>query len=271
MLEEDEVETEKYRQALLKKYKDFFDLNNRLFQLAKDMVETNKITSDTALHDVMAFLFAKAHKTFWAIDILTQRGFGQDAATLTRSLFELLVTAKYLARGEEGLVNKYSYFDNILHKKLIDKYKKDIKKGKISLSAECQALLSDKEKMEEVEKSYRDAEPYFKGNQRKDTWSGKTIKEMAEEVGLYHEYHYVYWLLSHQVHSSPISMRDYISLSGGEMECESGPSKRSLRKEVISYSFIFFLGVLAVVNQTFQLNLETQISGIEKSINALQI
>jgi hypothetical protein len=258
MLKEDEEESEKWRQEFLKKYKDFLDLNNRLFQLANDMVNTNKITSNTTLHDCMAFLFAKSHKTFWAIDILAQRGFGQDAAILTRSLFELLVTTKYLTK-EEKSVDRYSHYDCILRKRLIDKYKEDIKNGKISLSAEVQALLNDKEKMAEVEKSYQIAEPYFKENRRKDAWSGKTIKEMAEEVGLYHEYNYFYWLLSHQVHSNSMSMRDYINFSGGEIECESGPSERFV-KEVLRYSFLFFLDVLEVVNQTFQLGFKDQIS-----------
>src|SRR3990167_2784685 len=99
MLEKDETETKQWRQGCLKKYKPFFDLNNKLFQLTDNMVNSGKIKRDSPLHDVIAFLFGKAYKTFQAVDILMQRGYGQDAAILARSLFEILVNMKYLAKG----------------------------------------------------------------------------------------------------------------------------------------------------------------------------
>lgn len=113
MLEKYEIETEKCRQEILKRYRHLFELNKNLFQLADDMINTGKMKRDAPLHDVIAFLFSKALKTFQAVDILCQRGYGQDVAILARTLFEILVHVRYLAKGDDELVNKFVRFDRV--------------------------------------------------------------------------------------------------------------------------------------------------------------
>ena len=123
--------------------------------------------------------------------------------------------------------------------------------------------------MEQLEEDYQKAKPYFAENRRKNTWSGEGIGEMAEDkdVGLYYEYNYIYWLLSHQVHSNAMSLRDYVNSRGEEPEFEIGPSA-SFFPEVFRFSLWHFLGILEVVNTTFQLGFEGQISEISQALGA---
>jgi len=272
MLEKDEIETEQWRQGCLKKYRTFFDLNNKLFQLAENienMANTGKINRDTPLHDVIAFLFSKAHKTFWAIDILAQRGFGQDAAILARSLFEILVTIKYLAEGDKSRVNKYLSFIKFQDKKLIDRYIEDVKSGKILPIPEFQAVSDDKEKMKQIEKEYEEAKLLYKKNRIKNTWSGLSIPEMVEKVDLYkvdlyYERKYLYPLLSDQVHSTVTAAKDYINKDG---DWVIGPSEKLL-PPVLLLSPAWFNRILEVVNREFQLGFEDQISGMAEALEA---
>ncbi|HHT9134941.1 MAG TPA: DUF5677 domain-containing protein [Candidatus Avalokitesvara rifleensis] len=258
MLEKDEIETEQWRQKCLEKYKPFFDLNNKLFQLAE--IATNKITRDIPLHDVMAFLFGKAHKTFQAVDILMQRGYGQDAAILTRSLFEILVISKWIIAGDSERINKFVNYHRVLRKKLFDMYREDIKNSKFSRTPETEAILNNDDIRKKIGDNYSDVKHLYPNEY---LWSGKTIKKMAEEVGLDHDYDYSYGLLSDQVHSNAMVIQDYISFPKEEMEVEYGPSK-SFLPEVFFYSTQFFLKFLCEVNQTFQLGFEGRISETAK-------
>lgn len=263
MSENDRLETEEFRQACLTKHKASFDLNKRLLKLAQCMMDSKKIKGESQFHDVMAFLFSKSYKTFWAIHILAQHGFGQDAVILTRSLFEILVTSKYIIAKDADLVEKFVKYDLIVHKKRADKLKEDIERERIPRIQELEAFFNDTVRMQELAESYSQVKDLYPD---KRYWSDKSIKKMAEDVGLSFDYDYFYQPSSDMVHTNAMIIEDYTDFEGESMICDVVPSETSLQL-VFHSSIKYFICILHIVDKTYKLECEDQLAEIGEAFN----
>ena len=99
-------------------HKELFDFNNELRKIVDGVMdrEFHKITPKVAF---TTFALGKAYKTHEAILLLCLNGYGEDAAILTRSLFDLSITLLYILKDPTNKrVLRYFHYDSVIRKKI---------------------------------------------------------------------------------------------------------------------------------------------------------
>ncbi len=209
----------------------------------------------------LVFSFGKAFKTHSAILILCKAGYGQDAAILTRSLFELLVTTLYiLGDTTRRRAERWFDYDWIRRAKMYEYMKSEdrfieLLNEKKKSSKEDHAIKI-KQKAQEMQEKYN----YVS----KLGWSDRSIFDMAKEVDLESLYPTVYKLQTDLHHSGVGSMNDYFSEEGEEIIADIGPS-HSWVEETLVASFHFFHDLIEKLNESFSLSVHEEIREIQES------
>jgi len=110
------------------KYANLFEFNEGLRKIIEPVLDEHPEPRDLK-QSFLLYALAKGYKTQAAILLLNERGLGQDAGILTRSLFELMVTALYIDRDNTGKaakrffdhdwVMRLNMYDNVSNKKCL--------------------------------------------------------------------------------------------------------------------------------------------------------
>lgn len=187
------------------------------------------------------FCVAKAYKTHRAILILCNNGYGEDAAILTRSLFDLLIVMKYILRDNTGqMIKRYMDYDWVIRQNAFEYskhnpvFKKAIEDRRINPKEQDETPERIAEKAKEAMDTY--------DYERRYAWSDKSINQMAKEVGRGQPYKTVYNLTSQLAHSAPRTINDYIKLYGEKLIAETGPTKNWVEETLVA-SFDFFISI----------------------------
>lgn len=203
----------------------------------------------------------KSYITTNSILLLCENGNDQDAFMLIRTLFELLITTAYIFKEDaESRVAQYNEYDWVLRHKMVS----SVSKGKNILSKE---LLQDMSQnagidLEEIrQKSKKVTESYSCDDA--ETWSKKSIFQMAKEVGLESLYNSLYALGSQLIHSASRSANEYIKENNGEMELITYPSDIYIDESLVG-SFMCFHHVIRQLDEVFNLGLSDALSELEK-------
>jgi hypothetical protein len=249
--------------AIHKKLLDFVDSN------------FNKFPDDMGLKEaVCVLLFAKSTKTFRAIQHLCDppdRGYGEDAIILVRSLLENLINLAYIVKPqqEKEREERAELFESWL---IIDynRFKKGLKECS-SLKTQLRQIL---QKIDLNDVRYNKAKSLFdkecerleKNNYKtnKWSWSGLSLKWMAEEVGLLDLYYnVVYWEYSQIVHPHPGCIDSYIKrLPDGNLNICDTPGS-GLVESALASSFDCYRQILRLINDIFSINLSDKLTEIE--------
>jgi hypothetical protein len=188
---------------------------------------------------MLLFALFKAHKTHRAIVVLCRAGYGEDALVLLRSLLELAIQARYMARdplGERGerwlaynAVTRYEANRVIQTDPYFEETGKDV--------------LGDTALQQEIEEAARHAQKSYRFWQKdKDgvlsypkNWYGMSVKALAKEVGWESHYNIVYSHGSVPVHSS-IRATDYYfeSVAPSAVRGLAEPSSKQVRWILLS-------------------------------------
>lgn len=181
---------------------------------------TNHSEPKSEKEALLLFAIGKADKTLNSIALLCQRGMGEDAAMLCRSIMELSVIVKYiLADRTDYLAKKYFSFDWIQRGKMM-KYLEE--KSIIDLNC-SEELKNIKNQIESAKLQFE-----YKNNR----WS--FIKEMFESVEQKDLYDTVYSIQSSLIHSSPRSMNEYFLEENGRLILNSGPSNNLVNQTLVT-------------------------------------
>lgn len=187
---------------------------------------------DVFLKVFMISLFAKALKSYQAIETLWLRGFPEDALILSRSLFETMIQTLYVARQPEVSVQQVilSWKTEALGARIAFD-QNDVQGALLSLTDEekgVEALAKLKRRVvfriacpqapqEKVDWLNRELDAISREVEFSPTgWWGHNIRWLAEQVGFSEFYRTFYLLLSHLAHSHPVSLEFY------RRECSSG-------------------------------------------------
>lgn len=200
---------------------------------------------------LLVFSMAKGSKTHLAILNLCDAGFGQDAAILGRSLFELTVNMGYIFNADtDDRIKRYV----TKHFVISSKYSKSIKEA----AREGAKKYPDYPSEEEIKKLTEEAIE-LTGNS--DKWSGKSIREMAEEVKLKDMYDLLYRLISNLVHSTSSSFTDYLHIDSTkptQIKIDLGPSGKWL-VEALSVAFTSYFHLCELWNQMLHWDVEGEL------------
>jgi len=207
---------------------------------------------------VILFLAGKACKTYEAIVLLDERGFGQDAGVLTRSLLELAINVLWINEDLQSRAEMYRDYDAIVRLQA-DK-----------TLARHPELLGTKGRPSaeylDATRSVREAEAARakrKHGFTKNRWSSKTIQQMAKEVDLDDHYEYAYRNLSNIEHSISSSSKAYVEKATGSYRLSVGPSEAHVL-ETLATAYDLMLRIFAVSDIHLGLGLANMLAAAEK-------
>lgn len=148
----------------------------------------------------MLFFLAKAFKTYEAIHLLSAAGYFQDAAVLTRTVFEITLQSSWMAldpikRGD--LFAKHDPVDRYYLYQKLSKYP-DLVEGIEKRQEELARLQAVFDELSEA---------FQKGK----GWWGNDLRWLARELGMEKAYLRVYPLYSPLVHSTSTSVKYYLT------------------------------------------------------------
>ncbi len=241
-------------------HKELFDFNNELRKIVDSVMdrEFHKITPKVAF---TTFALGKAYKTHEAILLLCLNGYGEDAAILTRSLFDLSITLLYILKDPTNKrVLRYFHYDSVIRKKMYDYAKTVPAFAKLFEERKLHPKPGDTI-VEEVEKYDKLAQDKY--NYGRMGWPNKSIRQMAEEVGREGAYQTVYYLQSNISHSAVRTMNDYVKAHDKGYTVDIGRSESWVQEDLIA-SFDFFLAIAERSNKLLRLGLAKQLNKLSK-------
>lgn len=243
-------------------------MKKKLLELNKELISLIEQFSDKGLpiekytkrNLLLMFAFTKSYKTTNSILILCEKGNGQDAFMLVRTLFELLITIRYIfEKDTKSRIAQYYNYDDVLRSRIFSTIKKgkshDVKqelrelvnKGEINLK-------SVKEKSKQILQNYTSDDA--------ETWSKRSIFRMAKEVGLKELYNSLYALGSQFIHSASRSENAYMKIVNDKVDLLTYPSDEYVVESLVD-SFTCFHQMVKQLNDIFNLKLEKRLSEIE--------
>jgi len=200
-----------------KRYPNYFHLTDEVIdQLHKWIDLGHKPEPNTAL-DVVRLAFAiRAFNLYRSITLLLKTDHWEDAAILTRSMFELLLNIEEIQRDDaraESKARKFLLFEKLqqyLHARANHQY--NIKTGRVSSSES------------ELDRVDRAAEALFrtfrlrtkKGETKwQSSWCGKNVRELfkaSDQPIRMHQHEILYSYMSAFAHSAPLSVMTSVRL-----------------------------------------------------------
>lgn len=240
------------------KYKKWFNLYSLLLNIAKKFdrnLDKKEIKKD-CFKLVVYFFFVKSYITLRTIKIISKKGFGFDAAILSRTLLENLVNLLYIIKKPKNNSELFLKYEAIEKYKLMETIKqnpswfkiKDIKKG----------ILDNEQR---IIKDYKNFRPLFL---KESYWSGKPITEMINEVEF--SLRPVYMELSYLTHPSVSTLRDYLEKGETSFLKEVFPNFCPTERylfEILPTSCNMFLQVLEKFEKIFKLNQKEKLKSVK--------
>lgn len=248
----------RFKALVRSKYAALFDVNKELDNLIGKILDMDLKVSNRRQH-VAAFCLGKAYKTHKAITVLCEQGFGQDAAILLRSLFDLTLSLLYITQKDEDYYAE-RYFDYLLIKqeKMLD-YMNSIPELKTNFNNEAKkrgSSFSEKE----LRKQAKEAREKYHYIDSFD-WSDKSMQDMAKEVGRGNMQKSIYRLLADISHSSANSISEYMDSSQKNIVIDVSQGTKFVNEALVG-AFDCVYNVLTVMNKLFDLKMEKDIEDI---------
>ena len=193
---------------------------------------------------------------------LCKEGYGEDAGTLTRALFETAVNILYITQEYSNKrATMYWEHEWVLRKILYE--------SNFELINDAQNITT--EMINEVMDNAKEIILKYKGeglDVKGLNWSGKSIKKMAEEVGLKSAYDSVYAQFSDIAHSRVSARNEYIREDETVFIVDTGPSERLLEIVLVS-SFHFFLLIVGCWDKVQNLDIKSQLEALNLRYDTL--
>lgn len=238
-----------FEKRLYEKYAGYFDTAEELIAMARDMAENRPMVFHSTFDGLAAFFFAKSYKTFAAICVLARRGFGEDAAVLSRGLLENATNLLYISQDPEARAALYVEHEYVARNKYITMLESI---GELDLSGPQRATA--REQLRRLYESVKDNYPI------ENLWSGKSLRRMAQEVGLSMHYAYAYRYFSDIAHGGPSTISQI--MEPGEQQgfvgIMFGPDE-TLVSDALVWGSDLFWRALAKHNEIFSLDFDDRL------------
>jgi len=244
-----------------KKYADLFQFHEELRGILEPILNKHPEPTNPK-QGFLLYALVKSHKTQAAILLLSERGFGQDAGILSRSIFELAITALYIVKDNTGkIAERFFDYDLIMRANMYNAVSKDTKyKYELKTKDPTGVIIEDVIKeAKKVKEKYQSI-----GSLR---WSDENFKEMAEAVGRSDTYKTAYRLQCNLSHPNPRNTIDYFTESEGALEVNAGPDNKWILESLVA-TFDFFFCVINAWNEEFEFKLKPALDDLSKRFSA---
>jgi hypothetical protein len=223
--------------TIYKHFKPFFDLGENIFDFANQSIndlKTCKMDDSLKSHlrRVFTLLFNSSFKTFRSILFLCNKGHGEDAMTLTRTIFDIYVTLKYIQMNPEDRIYKFMNYNLLENKFRLD----EVKRQNSKMSLEIKRLYLERE--EEILENYNKIKGFYvkEGDNeeralkkfKSGRWAEINRREMAKKVGLEDNYNCIFPFTSCFVHPHPLGLSGFYKESDSESSFRPGASMNGI-------------------------------------------
>lgn len=260
MISEEDVHKYRIGNEIKSKYKALLFFNQELRALVDKVID--KEQKILGPRDMFAsFAIGKGYKTHAAIILLCKNGYGEDAAILTRSLFDLLINLLYiLADKEDKRAYRYFRHDWILRKKMLNyaMEKPDIME---KIQKRVDNPNPNDVTLREVEEQAKIVQDMY-GYKDSKGWSDKSLFDMADEVDRVRTYKTVYRLQCQLDHNASRSMNEYAKEEQGGVVFDIGQSENWVEESLV-IAFDLYSSILKAFNSHFKLDCAADISSLE--------
>ncbi len=242
------------RERIRNKYPKHFEHAYKLLCVAQSYLGDFKGTAETPFKKTIFLMGGKAFKTYYSIFNLCEIAYTEDAGVLLRSMFNLLVIMRWIREDDshKRALKYLAWFWMALHQEL------ELKRDSI-----------DKDIAKRVEKQYRAHKVLFEyldkdgKTQLRKKWHQpevRSIKEMAESVGLSSHYKDLYRPLSSVEHSDALSYFPMIV----DMDISGGKRSYALDSDLfvpayLRNAFQYFAEIFNYWNKTFLVMNQTEL------------
>lgn len=238
------------------KYFDLDKLLKRLFTSIYKSLEGIKCTQP--LDHIVLFHLCRSTRLTKGILNLSLAGYALEGQILLRSQYNLVVNLKWLTLTDiPNRVQRFIDFESINKKKGADNL--------INYSS----LSEEKKKLIKRHPNIINIEQIKKKYQKNDlhNWTGKSICEMAKEVGLLEEYKVMYFCLSEIEHTGPNSINKFLKRNQESFPSTIKPRDEDIPKTIISSADYLFM-VLKIFIKNFDIEQKRFIT-IENKCNSI--
>lgn len=203
----------------------FFELNDNLLGIVGKHFNTFTAPSKTRKTDILLALIAKAIRSHSATVILCKSGYGMEADSIVRSMFEDLVNLTYILNETKRDTRARRYIEHIqVQQFFMLEYTKNKRRLKKEFPWDIyKAKLKAKN---QFYKRYKRPDKY--------KWSGYIFKELCKKTGCSWEYDVFYNLASQHAHSQPIILNQLVSARVDDVTTFSaGPQTKGQENNLI--------------------------------------
>ena len=202
---------------------------------------------------IFLFILTRGMKSFSAIELLCQTGFGQDVASLVRSLMENLITAKYIIHDPataDQLARRFVEYKWVIFRRALQEdeinARNDSENRQQEFQARSKMVLSQVEAFKE---RYQ-----IKSDRALLTWSGRTLKDMARKTSpeLLAEYETAFRQYSRFSHPTILGDREYMVQDDQTLTFSPLPSEVGVQINFLN-AMKYYVEFMTVANQLFGL------------------
>jgi len=239
----------------MSKVEQILKLDKQLLDFVDDEIKLKIRRLENVFQYSNLFLFTKSTKTFRAMLLLGENGFGEDCAVLARSVLENLIALSYIKKDNSKtraklfalfpLYNKKKKVENIDEKDLLEEFRKKLDDKKT------------REYLDELIKLRKQEEHRIKNDTsygfKKSSWAGISIKDMAIETGfedLYYEK--IYWLICQFSHPDISSFKNYRTINNNGIKINDIASDSWVKSSLI-LGFDCYFRIVDITNDNFNL------------------
>ena len=237
-----------------------FQLNDELVQVLDRVTKETRLSLDTDQKRLMAVFLTEAYKTHQAIVLLAQNGFGEDAAILARSQLNLLINARWINQDFEKWVPAYLDYDDVLKAKLNRK----IVESPDLLRPYEYRLLEFQNQQQELDLLAKEAKERHAYNRH--GWSGKSIRDMAKDLGMLNDYDSGYVLISELEHTSVGALNEYAKLTPDGTFNISGTSSLNWVKESLGLACLLLIVLGKTADEVLELGIMAELNDLDAKV-----
>ncbi len=244
------------------KYNALYEHNKKLQDIIEPRLD-KQIHAKSLKALLTCFAIGKAYKTHKAIMLLCENGYGQDAAILCRSLFDLMITIAYITKDPtDKRAERFQDYDWIIRKKMYQ-YAQNKPEAMKMIKEHSAHLKENENSIEEVLREADLAQSRYNYDPRYG-WSIKSIRGMSEEVGRVEAYDTVYSLQSNLTHSAIRALNEYLQLDKkGGILVDTSESDTWVEETLVT-TFDFFYHLIVAWDEECDLGLKESLDTISK-------
>ena len=252
---------------MYREFKPFFDLGRAVFDFGNESTDDVKPwkvdeSLESHLRDVVSRLYSSSLKTFRSILFLCNKGHGEDAMNLTRTIFDNYLTLKYIQENPKDYIYRFMNYSVLETKFMLDR----AKKADSNMLPEVKEIVIEKET--EILENYNKIKMFYvkQGEDEEKSlrkfksgrWAGIDRRQMAEDTCLVVDYDYVFHFHSCFIHPHPYGLSGFRQETESEVRFGAKPSSEEVFP-ALPVAMRYFLLILKEWAKLLQLDKSTQI------------